>query len=407
MQFPVGLHPHDGGISFSPYAGAANPVLDDFLSCGNHFMAWGGPNIGGLGPNPSGFGASAAAPGGYCTIMAYPIPKSDNITRYQRIPFYSSPKIFFRGEPTGRMRGMFLPPPLSSYTVPLYMDNVQCITTVGLVAAYYRDSNGSGRISGRTSVPHRVPVGNPADRGVKFSRNPNQANAKGGNSGTAAAGATTQVGPDGATNPTTTTNRPGIPLGGGSNPTLPVIPPGGGLGGTNNPGGGLGGTNTVPVRPINPAVPNDHRHNAFGWGGGRWANNNTTFATVINGHNNGATHETAERGHPAFHGKSVWWYIEWPGPDPVKLNELEATTKGSTFDTTLGVLYVPKGQLATQVPLNNQYFKWNNNAPGGVGPFSTVIVPQLTLNAGDRVYFMVDGVGGTTGKIRLGVKMKK
>jgi hypothetical protein len=42
-----------------------------------------------------------------------------------------------------------------------------------------------------------------------------------------------------------------------------------------------------------------------------------------------------------------------------------------------------------------------------VGPFSTVIVPQLTLNAGDRVYFMVDGVGGTTGKIRLGVKMKK
>jgi hypothetical protein len=103
----------------------------------------------------------------------------------------------------------------------------------------------------------------------------------------------------------------------------------------------------------------------------------------------------------------VWWYIEWPGPDPVKLKELEATTKGSTFDTTLGVMYVPKGQLAAQVPLNNQYFKWNNNAPGGVGPFSTVIVPQLTLNAGDRVYFMVDGVGGATGKIRLGVKMKK
>jgi hypothetical protein len=390
------LHPYDAGITFSPYAGASNPVLDDFLSCGNNFMAWGPTN--GL---PSGFGTS------YCTIMAYSTPKTDGIKRYQQIPFYSSPKVYYKGEPTGRKRGMFLPPPLSSYTVPLYMDNAQCITTVGQVAAYYRDSNGSGRPSARTSVLHRVPVGIPGDRGVKFSRNPNQANAKGGNSGTAAAGATTQVGPDGATNPTTTTNRPGIPLGGGSNPTLPVILPGGGLGGTNNPGGGLGTTNNVPVLPINAAVPNDHRYSATKWAGGRWANNNTTFATVINGHNNGATHENAERGHPAFHGKSVWWYIEWPGPDPVKLKELEATTKGSTFDTTLGVLYVPKGQLATQVPLNNQYFKWNNNAPGGVGPFSTVIVPQLTLNAGDRVYFMVDGVGGTTGKVRLGVKMKK
>ena len=403
------LHPHDEEITFSPYDGGFNPVLDDFLSCGNHFMAWGGPDpITGLGPNASGFGATAAAAGGYCTIMAEPVPKPDGVTRYIRIPLYSSPKIFYRGELTGRMRGMFLPPPLSSYTTPLYMDNVQCITTVGLIAAYYRDSNGSGRPSGRTSVRHRPPVGRPADRGVKFSRNPNQANAKGGNSGTAAAGATTQVGPDGATNPTTNTNRPGIPLGGGSNPTLPVIP-GGGLGGTtNNPGGGIGTTPTVPVLPINPAVPNDHRYSATKWRGGRWAKNNTTFATVINGHNNGATHENTERTHAAFHGKSVWWYIEWPANAPaITLKQLEATTKGSTFDTTLGVMYVPKGQLATQVPLNNQYFKWNNNTPGGVGPFSTVILPQVKLNPGDRVYFMVDGVGGATGRIRLGIKMEK
>jgi hypothetical protein len=211
----------------------------------------------------------------------------------------------------------------------------------------------------------------------------------------------------GGTGGTTNTNQntggtTGFPKGGGGMPNK-----GGGLG--TGGGGGLppGGTNTVPNLPINPAVPNDHRYSATKWLGGRWANNNTVFATVINGHNNGATRENTERNHPAFHGKSVWWYIEWPGPDPVKLKELEATTKGSTFDTTLGVMYVPKGQLAAQVPLNNQYFKWNNNAPGGVGPFSTVIVPQLTLNAGDRVYFMVDGVGGATGKIRLGVKMKK
>ena len=86
------------------------------------------------------------------------------------------------------------------------------------------------------------------------------------------------------------------------------------------------------------------------------------------------------------------------------LKALEATTKGSTFDTTLGVLYVPKGQPASQVPLNDQYFKWNNNAPGSVGPFSTVVVHGLTLKRGDRVYFRV---GGVTGKIRLGVKMKR
>ena len=297
------------------------------------------------------------------------------------------------------------------------MDNAQCINAVGHLSAFYRDSNGSGRASSRTSVRPSPPKGLPGGRPVNFSRNPNQANAKGGNSGTAAAGAPTQVGPGGAanpggglggaTNPTTNTNRPGIPIGGGSNPTLPVIP-GGGLGGTNNPGGGLGTNPTMPVLPINPAVPNDHRYSATKWLGGRWAKNNTTFATVINGHNNGATHENTERTHPAFHGKSVWWYIEWPANAPaITLKQLEASTKGSTFDTTLGVMYVPKGQLATQVPLNNQYFKWNNNAPGGVGPFSTVVLPQVKLNPGDRIYFMVDGVGGVTGKIRLGVKMEK
>ena len=394
-----GLHPHDGGITFSPYAYTnSNGVADTFLAVGNHFMSWGS----------QGFGTK------YCTIMAYTSTRGST-----QIPLYSSPIAFWRGEPTGRLRGMYLPPPLSSYSQPLYMDNAQCISATGHLSAFYRDSNGSGRAPSRTSVRPEPPKGLPGERPVNYSRNPSQANAKGGNSGTAAAGAPTQVGPGGAanpggglggaTNPTTTTNRPGIPLGGGSNPTLPVIPPGGGLGGTNNPGGGLGGTTNNPtVLPINPAVPNDHRYSATKWNGGRWANNNTTFATVINGHNNGATHENAERGHRAFHGKSVWWYIEWPATAAaITLKQLTASTKGSTFDTTLGVMYVAKGQAATQVPLNNQYFKWNNNAPGGGGPFSTVILPQVRLNPGDRIYFMVDGVGGTSGKVRLGVKMTK
>jgi len=364
-------------------------------------MAWGSPRY----QPPSTPATARGLLMKYNTIMGYPQTRRDGI----RIPFYSTPHVYYKGELTGGVRGMFLPPPMSSYTTPFYFDNARAITAVGHLASYYRDSNGSGRPSSRTSVRHTHPAGRPADpRNVNYSSNPNQANAKGGSSGTAAAPAPTQVGPGG------TTNRPGIPLGGGGNPTQPVIPPGGGLG--TGGGGGLppGGTNTVPNLPINPAVPNDHRYPATKWPGGRWANNNTRFATVINGHNNGATRENTERNHPAFHGKSVWWYIEWPANKPaITLKQLEATTKGSTFDTTLGVMYVRKGQLAAQVDLNSGSFRWNNNAPGGAGPFSTVVLEPnpdgdaLTLNAGDRVYFMVDGVGGATGKIRLGVKMKK
>ncbi|MDC0220025.1 hypothetical protein OAL58_08615, partial [Verrucomicrobia bacterium] len=313
-----GLHPHDQGITFSPYAYTnSNGVADTFLAVGNHFMSWGS----------TGFGTK------YCTIMAYTSTRGST-----QIPLYSSPVAFYRGEPTGRLRGMYLPPPLSPYSLPLYMDNSQCINAVGHLSAFYRDSNGSGRPSSRTSVRPSPPKGLPGERPVNFSRNSNQANAKGGNSGTAAAGAPTQVGPGGATNPggglggannpTTNTNRPSIPIGGGSNPTMPVIP-GGGLGGTNNNpggGGGLGTTPIMPVLPINPAVPNDHRYTATKWLGGRWAKNNTIFATVINGHNNGATHENTERTHPAFHGKSVWWYIEWPAnATAVTLKQLEAT----------------------------------------------------------------------------------
>lgn len=401
-----GLHPHDTGITFSPYAYTnSNGVADEFLAVGNHFSSWGS----------DGFGAK------YCTIMAYASTRGSTT-----VPLFSSPVAYWKGEPTGLLRGMFLPPPLSSYDKPLYLDHARTISAVGHHAAFFRDSNGSGRASSRTSTRPSPPKGLPGERPNNFARGGSRT----GGSTQAGSGAGTQFAGNPA-NPNQinigTAKKPGKGLGGGSsggggttntnqnNGGNPSFPKGGG--GMPNKGGGLGtggggglppgGTNTVPNLPINPAVPNDHRYSATKWFGGRWANNNTVFATVINGHNNGATRENTERNHPAFHGKSVWWYIEWPGPDPVKLKELEATTKGSTFDTTLGVMYVPKGQLAAQVPLNNQYFKWNNNAPGGVGPFSTVIVPQLTLNAGDRVYFMVDGVGGATGKIRLGVKMKK
>ncbi len=401
----AGLHPHDKGITFSPYAYTnSNGVADTFLAVGNHFMSWG----------TQGFGTK------YCTIMAYTSTRGST-----QIPLYSSPVAFYRGEPTGRLRGMLLPPPLSPYTLPLYMDNAQCINAVGHLSAFYRDSNGSGRPSSRTSVRPSPPKGLPGEIPKTYASGNRQANGQGGGANAASgrpgnvASAVGGAGKEGKGLGGTTSGGGGKTGGGGTtgggNTGGGFPKGGGGLGGTNNnPGGGLGTTPTVPVLPINPAVPNDHRYSAIEWKRGRWANNNTTFATVINGHNNGATHENTERTHAAFHGKSVWWYIEWPANAPaITLKQLEATTKGSTFDTTLGVMYVPKGQFATQVPLNNNYFMWNNNAPGGVGPFSTVVLQPnaagvaLTLNPGDRIYFMVDGVGGVSGKIRLGVKMKK
>jgi hypothetical protein len=141
----------------------------------------------------------------------------------------------------------------------------------------------------------------------------------------------------------------------------------------------------------------------------RQAKNNgkITYSTIINGHNNGATREEYEFNHRAFHGKSVWWEMEWPKGYPDFIVEtLVATTKGSTFDTTLGVMGVPKGADPKDSIHNRSLFFWNNNAVGGGGAFSTVTVPPraFILKPGHRIFFMVDGVGASSGKIRLDVK---
>ncbi len=410
-QGTPGLHPHDGGITFSPYAYTnSNGVADEFLAVGNHFTTWGA----------GGFGSR------YCTIMAYTTTRNST-----RVPLFSSPVAFWKGEPTGLLRGMVIPPPRASYDRPLYMDNARTIVAVGYQAAFFRDSNGSGRIDSRTSTRPTPPRGIPGEIPVNYSRAQRSNSGGGGNGNIAASGAPAQVGPGGAANPggglgggSTSPVNPGNPsntgggtgLGGGStSPVNPVNPPNNTGGGTGLGGGLTGGGGMTNNLPVNPAVPNDHRYAAMRWNGGGWVNN--TFTTVINGHNNGATRENAERGHPAFHGRSVWWYIEWPAGAPViTLEEVEVSTKGSTFDTTLGLLYVPKGQAAAQVSLNNSsFFRFNDNTPDGTGPFSQVTVPdpaiandpKLKLNPGDRIYFMVDGVGGATGKVRIGVKMKR
>jgi hypothetical protein len=437
----LGRHPHDADITFSPYARVnANGVGDEFLSVGNHFMAWGSPRYQsspnttrGPGANPVANPEAEGVRGmllKYTTIMGYPSTRRQSV----RIPFYSSPHVFYKGEPTGRLRGMFLPPPLSPYTEQLYFDNARTITAVGHLAAFYRDSNGSGRPSSRTSVQHTHPLGRPADRNENYSNNPNQANAKGGNSGTAPAGGSDP------NRPNTKDGNSGTAAAGGSNPNRPntkdgnsgtaaaIFPKGsGGLppGGVGLPPGG--GPSTIPLAR-NPAVPNDHLEHAYKWGltpdeeeiprppwtSGlrvwRFKDSTMTFSTIINGHNNGATREEIKENglnQRAFHGKSVWWEMEWPKGYPDFIVEtLVATTKGSTFDTTLGVMGVPKGADPKDSIHNRSLFFWNNNAVGGGGPFSTVEVPprRFNLKPGDRIFFMVDGVGASSGKIRLDVK---
>jgi hypothetical protein len=416
-----GSHPHDTGYTFSPYVRySSNGVGDEFMSVGHHFMAWNDDMN--ATQEMSGFGGTAAAYGGYCTIMAYPDPSGRGINQYQQIPLFSSPKVFYKGEPTGRLRGMFLPPPLSPYTKPLYFDNARTISTVGHLVAFYRDSNGSGRPTSTSAVRHKPPVGRPA------SRNPNQANAKGGNSGTAAAGGSNP------NRPNTKGGNSGTAAAGGSNPNRPNTK--GGNSGTAAAGGGLtqvggggltqvgGGPSTINLAK-NPAVPNDHLEHAYKWGltpdeegndpkSGlrvwRFKDSTKTFSTIINGHNNGATREEIKENglnQRAFHGKSVWWEMEWPEDYPEFIVEtLVATTKGSTFDTTLGVMGVPKGADPKDSIHNRSLFFWNNNAVGGGGAFSTVTVPPraFILKPGHRIFFMVDGVGASSGKIRLDVK---
>ena len=170
-------------------------------------------------------------------------------------------------------------------------------------------------------------------------------------------------------------------------------------------------------------MPNDHLKDAKEWPLSppgqvtKWRqvknkNGTYTFSTIINGNNNGATREPIEENglnRRAFHGKSVWWYFEWHRDFPLfEVNNLEANTKGSTFDTTLAVMRVDVGNDLNQ---NSSQFRWNNNAVGGGGAFSEVktplglpLKPRTDDAPGTKIYFMVDGVGASSGKIRLRVE---
>ena len=163
-------------------------------------------------------------------------------------------------------------------------------------------------------------------------------------------------------------------------PPAPVNPP---------PAGGLRPPVATPVVPVTPAapeaqvvLPNDNIAGSLPV---------TELGRMVFGHNLRATSETAiEQGLPNFHGKSVWWDVT----TGVK-GEVTISTRGSNFDTTLGVFDGAKKPLfyANNLPVANDNVA---DAPSSEVRFEGV--------ANKRYLIAVDGAGGATGKIQLMVR---
>jgi len=95
----------------------------------------------------------------------------------------------------------------------------------------------------------------------------------------------------------------------------------------------------------------------------------------------------------AFHGRSVWWHVVVPVDG---VYDVIAGTLGSNIDTTLGVLL--PGQAVPHV---------NDNDPRAPGPASRVTMSAVALKAGQRILFVIDGVNGAEGSIKLNVRLKR
>lgn len=113
----------------------------------------------------------------------------------------------------------------------------------------------------------------------------------------------------------------------------------------------------------------------------------------IFGHNILATSEGGREDiYHNFQGKSVWWNYT-----PTQPGEMNISTRGSNFDTTLGVFVAGGGLLPA--PTASPF--WNDNA--GNVPQSKLL---LTCEPGKNYLIAVDGKGGATGKIKLSMRFK-
>ena len=407
-------------IAFSPYAnntqsggggaafveGPGLEVRDEYLAMGSHFLATG----------MVGAGNGTVTSHKFCTIMAYTdlVSSSGRVTNgyYTRIPRFSDRNVYWQGKSTGHVPGLFMPLATQKPNEALYLSNVRAHNTICKIVTFYRDDNGSGRDASGWDEPLRVPV---PDR----SRSPVMSG--GGAAGTAdnRGGSADQMASNKPRRPNASGSG-GDQLGGRSGgrtmstggnrlPTGGVRPSGNTKPG---PGAGSSGRNTsrpggigvrVPVKPptpINPGklLPNDDTKGSLAIT--LKPRPDQSLAGATSGLNRGATRGTGETdavrttdNRQAFHGRSVWWHVVVPVDG---VYDVIAGTLGSNIDTTLGVLL--PGQAIPVV---------NDNDSRTPGPASRVTMSAVALKAGQRILFVIDGVNGAEGSIKLNVRLKR
>jgi hypothetical protein len=195
----------------------------------------------------------------------------------------------------------------------------------------------------------------------------------------------------GSTKPANPT-KPGGGSGGGlpgivNSPKKPAVPP------VRPPQIGVGGLR--PALPgaapgqYNPAVPNDNVENPLVI---------PALGKPMLGHNLLATRQPGrENLYSNFHGRSVWYFFKAPDTGVATIS-----TRGSNFDTTLGVFKGATPGTIEPMPDVNGQPAWNNDQPNA--PWSKVRF-QCVANGEYRV--AVDGVSGATGQIKMIVRLEK
>ena len=142
---------------------------------------------------------------------------------------------------------------------------------------------------------------------------------------------------------------------------------------------------------FNPAVPNDHINRPLpiilppG-----------SPSTSTTGHNLYATRQLGRENYfPNFHGSSVWYLFKAQGT-----GEASISTRGSHFDTTLGVFHGNSPSTIQLIPDVKGKPAWNNDQLNV--PWSKV---SFYCEAGKEYRVAVDGVNGATGQFKLTLRM--
>jgi len=391
----TGISQGQDNTTFSPFrndrisapehpAGSGALVKDNYIALGTYFTSKNGTQ------------------GKYGTISVY-AGLSGGRPAFRTVGLFSTPLVYYEGTNIGYQYGWRIPPPNGNYNEPIKFDNSRAMTTVGTIAAFYRDANGAGRDKPDDVIISQPPKGvislahsgkgSPAPAPDPITYAPGVQPFPGTlPSVRAHAAAATKAKAGGL--PAITTTPPNPNPGGNSGglpavttPTTPITPnPGTGIGGTTNP--------APPTVPGTSGLPNDHQASIWPPAGKRITAPGAVFPAralaVINGTNRGATREQ-QHDSPLTGGRTVWY--RWNAPAQGS-GFVRFSTKGSDFDTMIKVM-------------------WNDPDPGGKGGYNV----QDNARTGpwsegryawkpNQVFLIaVDGVSGAQGTIRISAQI--